>query len=149
MCFSARPLGLTYTLRPVFKKGEVRCVSVLAGVNHCCRWRLKSQQLFVASGAFVLRCPHENRPPTLCCGSTSCFSPTSSLLRLTLNCVGAHHSVFVPSSRPGSLNIVVSSIHLLSPNNVKCWASYKYGGSSEETTWTFFHWSILKKNFIL
>lgn len=123
MCFSAHSdypptPALTYALWPVFKKGEASCLGVLAGVNHCTRCRLESQQSFVASGAFVFGWHHENRPPTRGRGSRSCFPPRSSLLRFALNSVRAHRSVFVPSSRPSSLYIVVSSLQLLSPYSV-------------------------------
>lgn len=106
MCFSAPSNifpGLPYTLWPVFEKGEVSFLSVLVGVGHCCRCKLESQQHFVASGASVLRCHHENRPPTLCRGSTSCLFAkivTSAvcfeLCQWTLLCLCSHQLPWFP-----------------------------------------------------
>lgn len=142
------PPALTYTLWPVFEKGEARCLGVLAGVNHCCRCRLESQQSFVASGAFVFGCHPENRPPTLGGGSRSCFPPRSSLLWFALNCVSAHRSVFVPSSRPSSLHIVLSSLELLSPYKIECWSLREFGGSSQRNNYlNIFPRFILKSMF--
>lgn len=139
MCFSARsdysPQLWLILCGQFSRKGEASCLGVLAGVNHCCRCRLESQQSFVASGAFVFGCHPENRPPTLGGGSRSCFPPRSSLLRFALNCVSAHRSVFVPSSRPSSLHIVLSSLELLSPYKIECWSIREFGGSSQRNNY--------------
>lgn len=145
------PPALTSALWAIFKKGEANCLGVLAGVNHCTRRRLESQQSFVASGTFVFGCHHENRP-TRGSGSRSCFPPRSSLLRFALNCVSAHRSVFVPSSCPSSFHTVVSSLELLLPYNVLNVEALQSleAPVRETTTWTFFldlFWKICCPNW--
>lgn len=141
------PLGLTYTLWPLFEKGEASCLRVLAGVNHCCRCKFESLQPFVASGGFVLRCHHENRPPTLCTGSTSCFSPSDRHLCGLLWTVSVHiaPSLFPAAALvPLTLRFLHFSCFRHAMLNVE--ASWKYGSSIGRNILNFFHSSSLTKN---
>lgn len=147
MCLSVRclafPLGLTYTLRPVFENGEARCLGVLAGVNHCCRSKFESHQPFVASDASVATMR------TVLCSAVAAhlvFYPDRHFCGL-LWTVSVHIAVSCSQQPPRFLQHC--GFFTLAAFPIQCWMLKhlkKPGGFSERNNLNYFYWSIFKKN---